>query len=671
MANSAKIYDLTVRLKGDSAGYQSTFKKATTTNKTFSNSVSGVTKGLTAVEGPLNGVTGRVSALAPIISGATGATVGFGAALSASALLTVNAVNRLADYEVQQLKIQQLLKSTGYAAGLSSEQLEKQAQTVALATLASVGEIQEAQGVLLSFKTIQGDTFNEAITLAQDMAAVFGGTAKDKALQLGKALESPVDGLNALKRSGVSFTESQKEMIQSLDRSGDRVGSQTLILKQLQDQIGGAGSAQAGGVAGSIDTLGQNWDEAMKSFAKSSGASDSAKLFLDSLAKGLVNVKNALDGPTDEVLLSQLVKERFELQELVNKLAAGERATGLSWIFGTESEWYNAQRKLDEVTAKIQTIQDKRKSEIITEAENEETSKETQAVIKTESAPTIYDQLGYSDEQISAGLASVESTLQTVTERELAAVMSRQDMIDMAMESGQINDEKWNLLTQQNQEQHQEKLTETAKKAAKERADAEKAIQKQAQQALMATSGQFLALMEENGQKQSALYKVMFAAQQAAQVVMTIANAEAAANAAMAHDAPFLGIGALATSSVIRASGYASAGIIAGQAIAGVAHGGMGYIPEESTYLLQRGESVLSPKQNVSVQQAADRINNGHGGSGVIVNIIEDASKAGQVETSTAPTGEDMINAWVSNVIKGGQAADTIEQRYGLERVGR
>jgi hypothetical protein len=98
----------------------------------------------------------------------------------------------------------------------------------------------------------------------------------------------------------------------------------------------------------------------------------------------------------------------------------------------------------------------------------------------------------------------------------------------------------------------------------------------------------------------------------------------------------------------------------------------MGYIPEESTYLLQRGESVLSPKQNVSVQQAADRINNGQGGgSGVVVNIIEDASRAGQVEETKGPSGEDMINAFVASVNQGGPAAETLEQRYGLERVGR
>lgn len=668
MANNAKIYDLTVRLKGDSAGYQSTFKKATTTNKHFSNSVSGVTKGLTAVEGPLNGVTGRVSALAPIITGATGAAVGFGAAMSAAALLTVNAVKRLADYEVQQLKIQQMLKATGFAAGLSSEQLAEQAQTVALATLASVGEIQEAQGVLLSFKAVQGETFNEAIRLSQDMASVFGGTAKDKALQLGKALESPIDGLNALKRSGVSFTESQKEMIRSLDRGGDRVGAQALILKQLQDQTGGAGEAQAGGVAGSIDTLGQNWDEAMKSFAKSSGASDTAKSFLDSLAAGLVNVKNALDGPTEQVELSRLVNERYELQQLMKKLAAGEHATGLSWIIGTESEWYNAQRQLNKVTAKIQGIQDKRKSDIVKTAADDKTSKTTQEDIETETTPTIYDQLGYTEEQISAGLARVETSLQTVSERELAAVKSRQEMLDMAKQSGQITDEYWKELKEKNAEQHQAKLTEIAAKASKERADKEAAAQKAGFDALRSSSGMFLGALEDAGAKRTGIYKAMFAAQKAAAIPGMIASTEEGATAALA-------LGPIAgpiAAGAIKTMGYASIGIVAGQSIAGVAHGGMGYIPEESTYLLQRGEGVLSPKQNVAVQQAADRINNGQGGgSGVVVNMYEDASKAGQTEQSKGPSGEDIINVWVASINSGGEAASTIEQRYGLERVGR
>lgn len=245
----------------------------------------------------------------------------------------------------------------------------------------------------------------------------------------------------------------------------------------------------------------------------------------------------------------------------------------------------------------------------------------------------------------------------------------------------------------------EEEVTKTLADQARDRAKEEKAAQKQALSVFSQASGQVLSLIEDSGKKQSAAYKAIFLAQQAAQIVMTIANAEAAAAATVAHDAPIMGVASLTTGNIVRASGYLSAGVIAGQAIGGIAHGGIDEIPEESTWLLQKGERVLSPNQNKEVQRAAEKINatssvysqnlpntavsyssvpknksandENQRAGGVVINLIEDASKGGQREETKGPSGEDIINVWVASINQGGSAAETIEQRYGLERVGR
>ena len=51
----------------------------------------------------------------------------------------------------------------------------------------------------------------------------------------------------------------------------------------------------------------------------------------------------------------------------------------------------------------------------------------------------------------------------------------------------------------------------------------------------------------------------------------------------------------------------------------------------------------------------------------VSVNLYEDAAKAGQVEQSD---NGDVINIFVSNIRKGGQAAQVLQSSYGLKRVG-
>jgi hypothetical protein len=57
-------------------------------------------------------------------------------------------------------------------------------------------------------------------------------------------------------------------------------------------------------------------------------------------------------------------------------------------------------------------------------------------------------------------------------------------------------------------------------------------------------------------------------------------------------------VGKVPAASAILAFGYANAGIIAGQTLAGMAHDGIDNIPKEGTWLLDGGERVLNPQQN-------------------------------------------------------------------------
>lgn len=78
----------------------------------------------------------------------------------------------------------------------------------------------------------------------------------------------------------------------------------------------------------------------------------------------------------------------------------------------------------------------------------------------------------------------------------------------------------------------------------------------------------------------------------------------AAANAAIA------GAGAVASG---------AAGATIGATIGGIAHGGLDYVPAESTYLLDKGERVLSPRQNSDLTDFMQEGGNG----GVVIERIE------------------------------------------------
>ncbi len=142
-----------------------------------------------------------------------------------------------------------VLKSTGGEAGVTARHVSDLAQAIHQKTLFDDEAIQSGENLLLTFRKVRNeagkgnDVFDQATKLIADMSTALGTDLKSSALQLGKALNDPTTGLTALRRSGVSFTESQIELIQKLQESGDLLGAQKIILAEVRKEF--AGSAQA------------------------------------------------------------------------------------------------------------------------------------------------------------------------------------------------------------------------------------------------------------------------------------------------------------------------------------------------------------------------------------------------------------------------------------------
>src|SRR4029077_3310150 len=109
--------------------------------------------------------------------------------------------------------------------------------------------IKHNEAILLSFRHVQNqmgegnDVFDRAIKDAADLSALFEGDMQSATLQLGKALESPATGLTAVQRSGVGFSEQQKDQSKTLVESSDLLGAQKIILGEVEAQLGGTAAA--------------------------------------------------------------------------------------------------------------------------------------------------------------------------------------------------------------------------------------------------------------------------------------------------------------------------------------------------------------------------------------------------------------------------------------------
>ena len=90
-----------------------------------------------------------------------------------------------------------------------------------------------------------GGAFDRATTAALDMEASGFGAAEQAAVQLGKALNDPIKGINSLSRSGITFTAQEKEKIRTLVESNQTLKAQDMILKAIEKQVGGTAAASA------------------------------------------------------------------------------------------------------------------------------------------------------------------------------------------------------------------------------------------------------------------------------------------------------------------------------------------------------------------------------------------------------------------------------------------
>ncbi len=125
--------------------------------------------------------------------------------------------------------------------------------------------------------------------------------------------------------------------------------------------------------------------------------------------------------------------------------------------------------------------------------------------------------------------------------------------------------------------------------------------------------GNMTQLVKDSQGEQSSAFKAMFLIQQSMAAAQAIIYANVASAAALAP--PPIGLGPVAgapLSSLIKINGYMSAGIIAGQTIAGMAHDGIDNIPKEGTWLLDKGERVVDSRTNADLKNMiANQSNNG------------------------------------------------------------
>ena len=189
-----------------------------------------------------NGFADGFKSLTGISLGAAGAVAIAGIAIQKTVKFMKEATAAANESNIVMAKQEAILKATGFAAGLTSDQLQNMASAQSKLTGIDDELIADAQSLLLTFRQIGSEEFPRALQATLDLQTTFG-SLDSAALQLGKALNDPIKGITALSRSGVTFSEEQKEMIKNFVKLGDIASAQKIILAEIENQIGGTAEA--------------------------------------------------------------------------------------------------------------------------------------------------------------------------------------------------------------------------------------------------------------------------------------------------------------------------------------------------------------------------------------------------------------------------------------------
>lgn len=217
-----------------------------------------VSDGLKKVNGNLDTFKSQIDKMQPVFKGMAATGTAAFVAVGAEIYKSIQSADEAAKVQAQ---LEAVLNSTGHAAGLYAEDILDQSTALQKMTTYSDEAITSSANLLLTFTNIKGAVFQEALPAILDMSTAMGTDLKSSAIQVGKALNDPVNGMSALQRVGVQFTDAQKEVVAQMVATGKTADAQRFILSELNKEFGGSATAAAKTFSGQLEQLKNRIDD--------------------------------------------------------------------------------------------------------------------------------------------------------------------------------------------------------------------------------------------------------------------------------------------------------------------------------------------------------------------------------------------------------------------------
>lgn len=224
--------------------------------------------------------------------------------------------------EKSAARLDSALKATGGAIGLTRGELDELAESMEGAFGIDDDQVKAAQATLIRFGNIQGDVFREGLRLSADLAAALGTDIAGAAQIVGKALQSPTEGLRGLEQNFGKLDEATEKNINNLVKQGKVIEAQREILRLFRDRVDGAAASLNDGLTKALNSVTNSWDGFLKALGKTEGPLRVVRDAFGGLAVVLQTIKGLIETPPAESGLSPLAEEVKKIDRELVKLNA-------------------------------------------------------------------------------------------------------------------------------------------------------------------------------------------------------------------------------------------------------------------------------------------------------------------------------------------------------------
>lgn len=298
----ADISDMQAKMNKLNGLYEDSAGKWRDASGKFASSAQKAAAGIGGLEGSTKKAGGGFTLLKGTMATAFGTALTGGITAAAGAITnfmsgTMGAASEAVQADARLKQISSSMGTLDTVLGGSTTRLTDYAQELQNLTGVSDETIKDAQSLIMTFSNVAstaGDTggmFDRATQASLDLSAAGFGAVEGQAKALGKALQDPIKGITALSRSGVTFTNAEKDKIKALTESGQVLQAQEMIMSAVEKQVGGTAAATATGA--------QKMQAAFGDLQEAVGLA----IFpvVDSLSKTLVPILDSLQAPLSEI----------------------------------------------------------------------------------------------------------------------------------------------------------------------------------------------------------------------------------------------------------------------------------------------------------------------------------------------------------------------------------